>query len=99
MAVWDLQVLPQHGVYACRVALGTEHFMAVANVGTRPTFDGGRVTVEPHLLDFDREIYGEMLSLTFEKRLRGEQKFSGIDALKAQLQQDIEAGRRWLEAR
>jgi riboflavin kinase / FMN adenylyltransferase len=92
-------VLPQHGVYACRVALGTEHFMAVANVGTRPTFDGGRVTVEPHLLDFDREIYGEMLSLTFEKRLRGEQKFSGIDALKAQLQQDIEAGRRWLEAR
>lgn len=93
MSVWEQQVLPANGVYAGWVTLGDERLKAVTNVGIRPTFDGTTITVEPHLLDFDRDIYGETLSLTFEARLRGEQKFSGIDALKAQLHQDIARGR------
>jgi riboflavin kinase / FMN adenylyltransferase len=98
MAVWEQQVLPAYGVYTGWVTLGDERFMAVTNVGVRPTFEGDAVTVEPHILDFDRDIYGETLRLTFEKRLRGEQKFDGIDALKAQLNRDIAQGRALLEA-
>lgn len=98
MKVWEQQVLPQFGVYTGWVTLGNERFMAVTNVGVRPTFDGVGVTVEPHLLDFDRDIYGEILQLTFEQRLRGEQKFDGIESLKAQLKRDIAEGRALLEA-
>lgn len=96
MAVWEQQVLPANGVYTGWVTLGDERFMAVTNVGVRPTFAGTSITVEPHLLDFDRDIYGETLSLTFETRLRGEQKFDGIEALKAQLHRDIAQGRELL---
>jgi riboflavin kinase / FMN adenylyltransferase len=93
MAVWVQQVLPANGVYAGWATLGDERFMAVTNVGIRPTFDGTTITIEPHLLDFDRDIYGEILSLTFEARLRGEQKFDGIESLKTQLHRDIAHGR------
>lgn len=93
MDVWDEQVLPQQGVYAGWVTLAEERFMAVTNLGVRPTFDGQILSLEPHLLDFDREIYGETLKLTFEHRLRSEKKFAGLDALKAQLQEDIARGR------
>lgn len=96
-AVWSQQVIPANGVYAGWATVKGERFMAVANVGIRPTFDGTSITVEPYILNFDRIIYGETLELAFEKRLRGEQKFSGIDALKAQLQKDIEQGQKYLE--
>jgi len=99
MAVWERQVLPALGVYAGWVTLYGEYFMAVTNVGVRPTFDGKQLTVEPHLLDFDRNIYGEILHLTFETRLRNEMKFDGIDSLKAQLQKDVAQGRAYLEKR
>lgn len=93
VAVWEQQLLPMNGVYACRVQLGDEVFDAVTNVGQRPTFDGKTVTVETHLLNFDRDIYGEHLQVEFIERLRGEIKFSGIDALVEQIRQDIVAGR------
>lgn len=93
MAVWEQQALPANGVYAGWAMLGDERIMAVTNVGVRPTFDGSIITIEPHLLDFDRDIYGEKLSLTFESRLRSEEKFDGIEALKAQLHHDIAQGR------
>lgn len=96
MKVWEQQVLPAKGVYAGWVTLGSERFMAVANLGVRPTFDGQHLSLEPHLLDFDRDIYGETLQLTFEHRLRPEQKFDGLDALKAQLGRDIAQGRELL---
>lgn len=96
MNVWQEQVLPANGVYAGWAWLGEERFMAVTNIGTRPTFDGQQVRIEPHLLDFDRDIYGETLRLSFEARLRPEQRFSGIDALKAQLAQDVQAARKTL---
>jgi riboflavin kinase/FMN adenylyltransferase len=62
----------------------------------RPTFTGQNITVESYLLDFDRDIYGQPLTVTFEKRLRAEMKFDGIDALVAQIHRDVEAGRAWL---
>lgn len=93
---WAQQVIPGNGVYAGWAMLGNERFMAMTNVGMRPTFTGQGITVESYLLDFDREIYGEHLTVTFEKRLRPEMKFDGIAALVAQIGRDVEAGREWL---
>lgn len=96
IAVWEEQVIPANGVYAGWAALGETRLMAVTNVGVRPTFNGRNVTVEAHLLDFNRDIYGERLSVTFKRRLRPEMKFNGIDALVAQIRADAETGRAFL---
>lgn len=98
IATWEEQVLPAYGVYAGWATLGSERFMAVTNIGVRPTFGGQQIRVEPHLLDFDRDIYGQTLRVTFEERLRGEQRFDGLEALKAQLARDVQAARAYLQA-
>lgn len=94
--VWEGQLIPANGVYACYAYLGDEKFKAVTNVGNRPTFDGKSVTIEAHLLDFDRDIYGQTLTLEFVHRLRGEQKFDGIAALVEQIGRDAAQGRELL---
>jgi riboflavin kinase/FMN adenylyltransferase len=96
LAVWDELLLPARGVYAGWATVDGVRWPAVTNIGVRPTFDGQRQTVEAHLLDFAGDLYGKSLNLTFEFRLRGEQKFSGIEALVAQIRADVEAGRRLL---
>jgi riboflavin kinase / FMN adenylyltransferase len=96
LAVWAEQALPANGVYAGWAEVNNKRYMAVTNIGTRPTFDGHDVRVEPHLLDFSDDIYDATLTLTFDKRLRSEQKFDGINTLKAQLQHDIAEGRAFL---
>ncbi|HVM89171.1 MAG TPA: bifunctional riboflavin kinase/FMN adenylyltransferase [Puia sp.] len=58
------------------------------NIGTRPTVDGTKQTIEVNIFDFDKDIYGKILRITIKKYLRSEQKFSGLDALKAQLAKD-----------
>jgi riboflavin kinase/FMN adenylyltransferase len=61
------------------------------NIGVRPTVDGTKQTIEVNIFDFDKEIYGEILRIEVIAHLRAEQKFSGLDALKAQLNKDREA--------
>jgi riboflavin kinase/FMN adenylyltransferase len=75
-----------------------EVWLGVANLGTRPTFAAGR-SVEVHLFDFDRDIYGSRMRVGFVDRVRGEQKFSGIDELRAQIQKDSEHAKQILLAR
>jgi riboflavin kinase / FMN adenylyltransferase len=88
------QLLPATGVYAGIATLeGGLRYAAVTNVGTRPTFDGEGVTVEVHLLDADLELYDRQLEVSFLHRLRGEQRFDGIDELRAQIGRDAEAAR------
>jgi len=77
---------------------GSERHRAVVNIGTRPTFDNGPRTVEAHLLDFDRDIYGERLTLDFVTRLRPEQRFNGVEELVAQIGRDVEQARQLLHA-
>ncbi len=96
IGVWDQKMLPARGVYAGWVHLDDETFMAVANVGHRPTFNGSIVTVEAHLLDFDRNIYGQHIAFDVVARLRPEMKFAGVDELIAQIRQDVVAGRELL---
>jgi riboflavin kinase / FMN adenylyltransferase len=91
LAVWDQQLLPANGVYAAYGYLDGVRYGAAANVGIRPTVDGTALAVEAYLLDFDREIYGETLSLAFVARIREERKFSGLDALKEQIGADVAA--------
>jgi riboflavin kinase / FMN adenylyltransferase len=96
IGVWDEQVIPANGIYAGWATLGTERFMAMTNVGVRPHFNGENVTVESYLLDFDRDIYGEQLAVTFEKYLRPEAKFDSLDALIAQISADVAEGKKYL---
>jgi riboflavin kinase/FMN adenylyltransferase len=95
-------VLPANGVYAVRVRLPSE-FAAmrpgVVNVGVRPTFGGEPVRlVEVHLLDVALDLYGMSLAVEFVRRLRPEQRFDGIDALKAQIAADARQAREILKA-
>ncbi len=99
LQVWSEQIVPANGVYATWALLGEEAFMAATNIGQRPTFAGDHVTVEAHLLDFNRDIYGEQMELRFEKRLRPERKFNGVDELIAQIRSDIAATQLHLRAK
>lgn len=93
IAVWEQQLLPPNGVYAGWAMWGNERHRAVTNIGVRPTFAGQGVTVEAYLLDYAGDLYGKTLEVTFEARLRDEQKFSGLEALIAQIQADVAASR------
>ena len=85
--------IPARGVYSARARIGVQLLPAVVNVGIRPTFNGDLELIEAHLLDFEGELYGDEIGLLFEHRLRGEQKFEGVDELVAQIQRDVEAAR------
>lgn len=78
----------RRGVYVCRARLEEESFPAVTNVGTRPTVGGSHVTVEPWLLDFDRNLYGKTLTLEFYSYLRPEVKFPSLEALREEIQKN-----------
>lgn len=96
MDIWEHQVIPANGIYAGWATLGGERFMAATNVGIRPQFDGDDVRVEAYLLDFDRDIYGQQLTFSFEKYLRPEMKFTGLDGLIAQINADVQTTREFL---
>lgn len=82
------KLIPADGVYAVHVHIGNETFGGMLNIGYRPTVDGKKRTTEVNIFNFDRDIYGQQLKIEFEARLRDEQKFAGLDALKEQLAKD-----------
>jgi len=94
------KVIPAGGIYACWANLGYEKYQAAVNIGTNPTFtpDKQTLNVEAYLLDFDREIYDEAMRLEFVARLRDELKFDSVDALVAQIRNDVERTREILGA-
>lgn len=82
----DWLAVPGHGVYA---AWAHGHPAAV-NVGVRPTFVSGRgLLIEAYLLDFDGDLYGQILRVAFAERLRGEKRFASVEELVAQMQRDV----------
>jgi riboflavin kinase/FMN adenylyltransferase len=94
----DRPLLLPTGVYACRAEIGGGTHRAVVNVGVRPTFGDNALAVEAYLLDVSADLYDRPLRLHFVARLRGEQKFGGVDELRAQIARDVEAAVRALEA-
>jgi riboflavin kinase/FMN adenylyltransferase len=84
------------GVYACRAEVDGRLHPAVVNVGVRPTFGENALAIEAFLMDVAADLYDRQLRLHFVARLRGEQKFAGVDELRAQIARDVEAARRAL---
>lgn len=91
---------PAFGVYAVRAHLPGEAAPrpGVANLGRRPTVDGTEARLETHLFDFDGDLYGQTVEVALERFIRPEQRFDGLEALKAQIAADSAAARRLLEA-
>lgn len=82
------KLIPSNGVYAINAIIHKQSHQGMLNIGYRPTVDGSSRTIEAHLFDFDQEIYGEMLTVEFIKRVRDEVKFTNMESLKSQLTKD-----------
>lgn len=81
--------VPADGVYAAWCHHRNQRHMAAVSIGTNPTFSGQERRVEPYLLDFDGDLYGERISLDFVARLREMRRYDGMPALIAQIRQDV----------
>jgi riboflavin kinase/FMN adenylyltransferase len=92
------KLLPPEGVYAVRVQTPMGPYDGMLNLGPRPTFGDAESVVEAHLFDVNLDLYGARLRVDFVARLRDTQKFSGVDALKAQLERDAINAKRVLSA-
>jgi riboflavin kinase/FMN adenylyltransferase len=92
------KLIPASGAYAVWATIGNhkERLPAMMNIGTRPTFDGRSRTLEVNILDFDGNIYGQTITITFVARLREERRFESPEALVAQLKEDQEKVKRIL---
>jgi len=85
------KIIPSNGVYAVKVkgnCLGETIYNGMMNIGIRPTVDGQKKVIEVHILDFDQDIYEQNLTVMVYEYIRGEVKFEGLEALKAQLAKD-----------
>ncbi len=87
---------PLDGVFVVRVTGLDQPYDGIANVGIRPTVGGKEPLLEVHLFDFDRDVYGRRLTVTFRHKLRDEQHFDSLDALKQQIAGDVIQAREWL---
>jgi riboflavin kinase/FMN adenylyltransferase len=92
-------LLPGRGVYACRAIVDGASTAAAINIGINPTFGGEPLHLEAHLLDFDRDILGSVLTIEFWKRLRDEQRFDSAEALTNQIEQDVDQTRELVSPR
>lgn len=93
--------VPKRGVYAVRIEVQGAYFNGVCNVGYKPTFhnpDIKNLVIEVHILEFDKSIYGEKVTVEWHKRIRDEQKFSGIEELKQQIGRDKETAKQYFQA-
>ena len=90
----ESKLVPGNGVYAVLIndqKLKINNLGGMMNIGVRPTVDGIQRMIEVNIFDFDKDIYGDTLTITLKKHLRSEVKFNGLDALKAQLAMDKQA--------
>ena len=88
-------VIPRFGVYACMAVIHGKKYPAVTNIGTRPTVSGIGITVEPWILDFSGDLYGQEISLEFYSFLRPETRFPGLKELQQAIFQNAEDTRRF----
>jgi riboflavin kinase / FMN adenylyltransferase len=90
----SVALVPGRGVYAGHVRVGEERYGACTNVGVAPTFERRESRVEAYLLNYEGDLYGEVIDVTFEERLRPEKQFSGVYELKEQIARDVAEARR-----
>ena len=98
LQVPDKKIKPLDGVYCTRIILDNELFLAMTNIGKRPSVDTfDYVTIEAFILDFSRDIYGKQLVLEVHKFIRGVIKFDNLEQVQAQVQKDITEVRNLLD--
>jgi len=86
-------LIPEMGVYVCQVICDGKCYGGVLNIGVNPTFGEGKLVAETHIFDFKQDIYGKPIKINLLRFLRGEQKFSGIQELSAQIAKDVIAAK------
>lgn len=84
------KLIPAHGIYAVTVDHEHQRYGGMLYIGVRPTLQGTRRVIEVNIFDFNKDIYGESLTVHFQKMLRGDETFDGLESLKIQLQKDKE---------
>lgn len=84
------KLIPPDGIYAVTVRVGQRDFQGMLYIGYRPTLQGTRRNIEVNIFDFDENIYGETITVHLQKMLRGDKKFSDLEAMKVQLGKDKE---------
>lgn len=82
------KLIPSDGIYAVTISMDDQNYRGMAYIGQRPTINGMTRNIEVNIFDFDREIYGQYIKMNFMEFLRHDVKFTGLEALKIQLQQD-----------
>ena len=82
------KLLPADGVYAVLVNYKNKQYLGMMNIGFNPTFQSDERKIEVHILDFNKDIYGELLEISFIKKIRNEKKFNSIEDLKSTLKID-----------
>jgi riboflavin kinase/FMN adenylyltransferase len=82
------KLIPSDGIFAVKVWVGDDIYKGMAYIGSRPTVNGHTRNIEVNIFDFDLDIYGQLIRMEFHNYVRGDIKFSSLDALKAQLAQD-----------
>lgn len=87
------ELCPKEGIYAVTVEHGGRTYPGVANIGYSPTFNDHLFTVEVHIVDFNKDIYNDPIRVNFIQRLRDEIRFDSIDALAAQIHEDVALAR------
>ncbi|MBI4201228.1 MAG: bifunctional riboflavin kinase/FAD synthetase [Chloroflexi bacterium] len=98
LAVDNYMALPADSIYATWAYVDGRRYQAATSIGVRPTFGAGERTIEAFLLDFHGDLYGKRLRLEFVKRLRDETRFDSAEALRRQMEADVEETRRVLTA-
>jgi riboflavin kinase/FMN adenylyltransferase len=93
----DFPLIPKRGVYITEVEIDGKKFPAVTNIGYNPTFDGQRLTIETHILEFSQDLYGRGIALHYLDRIRDEVKFDSVDELKEKIWKDVEIARAYFK--
>jgi riboflavin kinase/FMN adenylyltransferase len=98
IAVTADRAMPAYGVYATWAHVRGKRYASATNIGMRPTFDGQRPSVETYIIDFEGDIYDDVVRIELVARLRPERRFSGIEEIKAQISRDVDQARALLSA-
>jgi riboflavin kinase/FMN adenylyltransferase len=86
----DYKLIPKSGVYIVKSTINSKVVFGMMNIGTNPTFNGTTQTIEVHFFDFEGNLYDQKITIALLKRIRSEQKFKSVEALKDQLAIDKE---------
>ena len=81
-------ILPKTGVYYTNIMVNNNIYKGITSIGSNPTVDGKALTIETYILDFNGELYGKIVDISFIKKIRDMEKFNGVEELKSQLERD-----------